>query len=296
MQSSTRWEAPRALAWGLLALAVLALVFRDLQGAGEFDGGRAFADVEYQVQLGPRVPGSAAHERTVEWIVSSLRSAGWDTEVLRQAFEGKVVLNVAARRGEGPPSILVGAHYDSRMFADLDPDPEVRDLPVPGANDGASGVAVLLELARVLPRQLDKEIWLVFFDAEDNGGIPGWDWILGSRAFARDLQADLDAVVIVDMVGDAELTLPIEGNSDPELAREIWQVAASLGYGEIFRNEVRYYILDDHVPFLERGIPSVDIIDLDYPFWHTLADTPDKVSAESLKAVGDTLLAWLLTP
>jgi Zn-dependent M28 family amino/carboxypeptidase len=164
---------------------------------------------------------------------------------------------------------------------------------VPGANDGASGVAVLLELARTLPEDISP-VWLVFFDAEDNGRIEGWDWILGSRAFVEEVPVSPQAVVIVDMVGDADLNLYYELNSDETIRTEIWNTAAALGYGNIFIQTGKHSMLDDHTPFLEKGIPAVDIIDFDYPYWHTTEDTLDKVSTESLGAVGDTLWHWLV--
>jgi glutaminyl-peptide cyclotransferase len=179
-------------------------------------------------------------------------------------------------------------------FADNDPDLTKRTEPVPGANDGASGVAVLLELARSLPKDTPP-IWLVFFDTEDNGRIEGWDWILGSRAFAEEIPINPRAVVIVDMIGDADLNIYLEKNSNVAIRTEIWSMAASLGYGDVFINEEKFSMLDDHTPFLEKNIPAVDIIDFDYPYWHTTQDTPDKVSAESLHAVGDTLWHWVVS-
>jgi Zn-dependent M28 family amino/carboxypeptidase len=202
---------------------------------------------------------------------------------------------VIAKQGQGQPWIILGAHYDSRLLADHDPDVSLRQDPVPGANDGASGVAVLMELARVLPHIQDGQLWLVFFDAEDNGHIEGWDWIMGSRAFAGSLQDHPQAVVIVDMIGDADLNIHIEANSDQQLSAEIWHRAAALGYDEFFIDSEKYSILDDHTPFLELGIPAVDVIDFDYPYWHTTEDTLDKISADSLQIVGDTLLNWVLS-
>ena len=260
-----------------------------------FDGQRALENVAFQVALGPRIPGSAAHAEAVDWMVASLQAAGWDLELQELEFQGHPIRNVIAKRGSGAPWLLLGAHYDSRLLADQDPDPAARQSPVPGANDGASGVAVLLELARVLPRSLDGQIWLVLFDAEDNGLIAGWDWILGSRAFAESLTAYPGAVVIVDMVGDKDLQLYLEGNSDAELSAQIWEQAAALGHEDVFINSVKHSMLDDHTPFLELGIPAVDIIDFDYAYWHTQQDTLDKVSADSLQIVGETLLAWLLS-
>lgn len=290
----------RQVVWLATALAALglALVWTGTARAPHaetplaFNGERALADVATQLSFGPRWTGSPGHSRTVAWLVATLTAAGWQTEVQTAEIEGQTVQNVIARRGTGKEWVLLGAHYDTRLVADEDPDPARRVEPVPGANDGASGVAVLLELARVLPPELDKEVWLVFFDAEDNGRIPGWDWILGSRAFVAALVGAPDAVVIVDLVGDADLQLYYEHNSDAELSAEIWAVAARLGYQQ-FIPELKYSILDDHTPFLQAGIRAIDIIDFDYPYWHTTADTLDKVSAESLAAVGATLLAWL---
>lgn len=258
-----------------------------------FDSQRAYEDVIYQVSLGPRTPGSAAHSQAVEWMKNVLEKNGWKVSVQETTQNGQPVRNVIASRGEGSPWRIIGAHFDSRMKADNDPDPANHNQPVPAANDGASGVAVLLELARVLPKDVPGQVWLAFFDSEDQGRLPGWDWILGSRAFAAALDGAPDAVVIVDMIGDADLNIYQERNSDPQITQELWETAASLGYEKQFIPELKYSMLDDHTPFLEKGIRAVDIIDFDYPYWHTVADTPDKVSAESLEAVGSTVLHWL---
>jgi Zn-dependent M28 family amino/carboxypeptidase len=137
--------------------------------------------------------------------------------------------------------------------------------------------------------------WLVFFDAEDNGDLFGRDWIMGSRAFIAKMTSHPRAAIIVDMVGDADLNIYIEQNSNTSLVTEIWGQASKLGYERYFIQTAKYSLLDDHTPFLEAGIPAVDIIDFNYPYWHTAADTPDKVSPKSLKIVGDTLLAWMAT-
>jgi glutaminyl-peptide cyclotransferase len=169
----------------------------------------------------------------------------------------------------------------------------LRNQPVPGAEDGASGVAVLLELARVLPPDLKSQVWLVFFDTEDQGDLPGWDWILGSRLFVDKLTAKPDAVVIIDMIGDTDLNIYQERNSNPALVQSIWAAAATAGFQKQFIPQPKYAMEDDHTPFLQHGIAAVDLIDFDYPYWHTTQDTPDKVSAESLKAVGETLVQWI---
>lgn len=258
-----------------------------------FDGERALADVEAQVAMGPRTPGSAGHAQVREWMRTELENTGWLVEVHEAERLGHPIYNIIAKKGGELPQIILAAHYDTRFIADHDPVETKRSEPVPGANDGASGVAVLLELARILPDDT-VPVWLVFFDAEDNGRIEGWDWILGSRAFVEEIPVRPRAVIIVDMVGDADLNLYYERNSNVTLRAEIWKTAERLGYGDIFIPSEKHSMLDDHTPFLEKGIPAVDIIDFDYPYWHTTEDTADKVSADSLKAVGDTLWHWVV--
>ena len=228
-------------------------------------------------------------------MLDELDSNNWDVAIQEIPLEQYTIQNIVAKRGKGEPWLILGAHYDTRFFADNDPDPTMHSQPVPGANDGASGVAVLLELARVLPDDLPGEVWLVFFDAEDNGRIPSWDWIMGSQAFVRTLDHHPDAVIIVDMIGDADQNIYQEKNSDKVLTQEIWAVAEGLGYGSSFIPSVKYSMMDDHTPFLQAGIPAIDIIDFDYPYWHTVDDTIDKVSAQSLQAVGDVVFHWILT-
>jgi Zn-dependent M28 family amino/carboxypeptidase len=216
----------------------------------------------------------------------------WETQSDSFAYRGTTLANITARQRPAPgPLILLAAHYDTRRFADRDP--ASPGDPVPGANDGASGVAVLLELARVLgEREPTCDLRLVFFDGEDNGGIEGWEWAVGARQYAETLEREPLAVVVVDMVGDKDLDLPLERTSSPDLAAEIWSVAQARGLSA-FRSEPGPAVLDDHTPFLARGWRAVDIIDLSYPAWHTVDDTLDMVSAESLDQVGEALLAWL---
>ncbi len=261
-----------------------------------FDGDRAFKDLEYQVNLGPRVLGSQAHEQVREWIIQKNKDSGWNVEVQIANIKGQDIYNIVAAREMDPnlPWVIIGAHYDSRIFADRDPLFSNRTQPVPGANDGASGVSVLLELARVLPTNLGANVWLVFFDAEDNGSLPGGEWIIGSRVFVESLEGEPDAVVIVDMIGDSDLNIFIEKYSDQNMSQEIWGIAADLGYDNQFIAAPKHRIIDDHLPFVQAGIQAVDIIDFDYPYWHTVADSVDKVSAVSLNIVGEVLLAWVM--
>ncbi len=260
-------------------------------GPTHVDGDLAYEHLLAQMAFGPRHPGSAGHQRTGDYIMARLQEYGWEVSEQPFQYAGVPLRNILARRGTGP-AVLFGAHYDTRLWADSDPDPARRQDPVPGANDGASGVAVLLELARVLGQEdLSLEVRLAFFDAEDQGRIHGWPWAVGASYMAQSLAAEeVPAyVVVVDMVGDADQQLYWEENSSPQLREQIWALAAELGYGEVFSPTLGYSLMDDHIPFGRRGIPAVDIIDFDYPYWHTLGDTADKVSPESLERVGRVL-------
>jgi Zn-dependent M28 family amino/carboxypeptidase len=249
--------------------------------------------VEKQLSFGPRTPGSAAQQDLINWLTAELEKSDWQVSVQQGEMMGNPVKNIIAHRGDESPEILLVAHYDSRLLADNDPDPKNQAQPVPGANDGASGVAVLVELSRILPENTIP-LGLLFTDAEDNGRIQGWDWILGARHYVSTLQVQPKAVIVVDMIGDRELNIYKELNSDPELTSQIWEVARGLGYEDYFIDEPKHTILDDHVPFIESGIPAVDIIDIEYPYWHTSQDTLDKISPNSLAVVGETLLQWIL--
>ena len=279
----------------ILAYIIACSPNQELLNETVFDGERAYQDIQYQLSLGPRVPGSDAHQQVGEWLVSELEANGWAVNIQNEEILGHDIVNIIASRSKNidRPWIILGAHYDSRMYADRENLIENRDSAIPGANDGASGVSVLLELARTLPQNMDSNIELVFFDAEDQGNLPSWEWIMGSSAYADSLNDHPDAVIIIDMIGDSDLNIFIEKNSDQNLAQEIWDSAAELGYGEQFINQPKHRIVDDHLPFIQAGIPAVLIIDFDYPYWHTLDDKIDKVSPESLKAVGDVILSWL---
>jgi glutaminyl-peptide cyclotransferase len=262
-------------------------------GAEKFDGQRALQHVVAQMAIGPRPAGSDAGRKTGDYIVAQLREQGWQVEEQEFVYRGVPGRNIIGKAGTGPVA-LIGAHYDTRRVADNDPDPASRTKPVPGANDGASGVAVLLELARTLDKEhLRNEVWLTFFDAEDNGRLDGWEFIAGSQEMASRLNVRPEMVVIADMIGDRDQQLYKEQNSNPELVAKIWDIAARLGYDEAFLPTAKWAMLDDHTPFLQRGIPAVDLIDFDYPYWHTTQDTADKVAPESLERVGRVLQVLL---
>jgi Zn-dependent M28 family amino/carboxypeptidase len=296
-----RIEATRTIRLTLAGLILVVagliafLIWRDRAESAqlEFDGDLAYQHVLAQMDFGPRITGSPASIAAGDYIAQHLSRVGWTVEFQTFTYRDTSVRNVIARAnvGEGP-IIIMGAHYDSRRRADRDP---ARPLDsVPGANDGASGVAVLLELARTLDLQkVPREVWLAFFDAEDNGELDGWGWIVGSTYMAERLAVQPQAMLLLDMVGDADQQFYFDANSDPLLSEQMWAAAHRLGYERRFIPERRWAMLDDHIPFAQRGIPALDIIDFDYPYWHTTEDTADKVSPISLEIIGRTVKAYL---
>ncbi|MBC8160320.1 MAG: M28 family peptidase [Roseiflexaceae bacterium] len=261
--------------------------------SAQFNGTRALEHAAAQMQWIPRDTGSPGWTQCGDYIAQQFGQLGWEVENQRFEYQGISCRNIIAKKGSGP-GIIIGAHYDARRRADRDPDPAKQADPVPAANDGASGVAVLLELARVLdPATLGHTIWLAAFDAEDNGDLDDWQWIVGSTYMASALSMAPEAVVVIDMVGDADQQLYYEQSSDQRIKEGVWAVAGQLGYTS-FIPEPKYTVIDDHTPFLQQGYRAIDIIDFDYPYWHTTQDTLEKISAASLEAVGKTLEEWLL--
>jgi glutaminyl-peptide cyclotransferase len=262
-----------------------------------FSGEGALAYAATLMQFGPRVTGGEANLRAGDWLLARMAAMGWATFTDEGAYEATPIRNIVGRKGTGPVVILA-AHYDSRRRADRDP--QSTGEPVPGANDSASGVAVLLELARSLTVEpTGHQIWLALLDAEDNGGLDGWDWAVGAEHLAARVERDrsagavFESFLLLDMVGDCDQKFYYEGNSDPRMQERIWAVAADLGYQDIFIRSPKYTMEDDHLSFRALGIPAVDMIDFDYPYWHTRADTLDKICAASLERVGRTVGAWV---
>jgi glutaminyl-peptide cyclotransferase len=265
-----------------------------------FDGQSAFALLERQVAFGPRIPGTAGHQAQLEWMRALLEERA-DT-LIEQRFDyvtsgGQTLrlTNLFARfRPEESLRILLLAHWDTRPAADQDPDPRNRELPVPGANDGASGVAVLLQLAEMFrQRPPPVGVDLLFTDGEDFGPEVA-DMFLGARHFAANLPAGYRPLygILLDMVADRNPRFPIEGYSHqyaPEVARRVWEVARQLGYADVFPPAVGAPVQDDHVPLNQAGIRTINIIDFDYPYWHTVQDVPANTSAETLRIVGEVV-------
>ncbi len=299
-----RFEAALA---ALAAVASMAFVFAFVQARpnvptmpanSEFNGTRAFADLKRLVSFGPRPPGSRALEQSREFIAGQLRAAG--AAVFRETFTASTPVGpipmsnlIVKIPGTSSAIVIVAGHYDTKRM----------DVRFVGANDGASSAAFLLEIARVLARRNNRlTYWLVFFDGEE--ALQRWsatDGLYGSWHFAQKLsdQGTLNqvrAVILVDMIADAHLDIHREAHSTPWLTDIVFAQAQRLGYARYFLNSPRT-IEDDHLPFLELGVPAVDIIDLDYgPFnlyWHTKCDTVDKCSPASLAIVARVVLATL---
>src|SRR5437870_3254177 len=264
----------------------------------EFSGEKAFAHVQRLVDFGPRPAGSKAIEKSRDYIEDQLRRSGW--QVTRQAFsddspQGKLqfvnlIAQLSGEKKAASPSFLLCSHYDTKMFD------AIRFV---GANDGGSSTGLLLELARVIGQHpnLARKIELVFFDGEEAiEQFSQTDGLYGSRYFARQLQSggakQFRGGLLFDMVGDRSLGITLPANSPVEIARDIFAAAEVLKLRNYFTYLGRE-LVDDHVPLNAIGIPTLDIIDFDYPWWHTADDTIDKVSAQSLRIVGSVALYYL---
>ncbi len=266
-----------------------------------FSGDSAFDLLRLQCEIGPRPPGSDNIEQCRKLIQDTLHAEGWTVQLQNFTYKETPCVNIIATWPEkNNTTLVIGSHYDTRPHADQDPDSENRTRPIIGANDGGSSTAILLELAQSLPERARTGVELVFFDAEDSGYINGWDWIVGSKYYVSQLNMTeierIDAMILVDMVGDKDLFLKREVGSTKSLQDDVWSVAAELGYDEVFLNQFGSTILDDHRPFIDAGIPALDIIQHNpFPwYWHTMEDTLDKCSVESLEIVGQVLETFIV--
>ena len=264
-----------------------------------FDAQRAFEILKKQCEFGPRPPGSSAHRETQNYLFTELQKYANNVVLQPHQYETNGVTlqlnNILAEFGSSSgETLLLAAHWDTRPFADRDPKPENQDKPILGANDGASGVAVLLEIARVLKQHSPpRRVIIALFDGEDYGKSVE-NMFIGSRYFAQNLgKWRPDYGILLDMVGDKDLSIPIERYSwdaNREFTKLIWNRAAALGLTP-FQQRLGAAILDDHVPLIKAGIPMVDIIDFTYPYWHTVEDTVDKCSPKSLEVVATLVIS-----
>lgn len=277
-----------------------------------FSPDSAYAYVARQVAFGPRVPNTEAHRNTGDWLVAELRRHGAEVteqKMTLKAFDG-TSLNSRNILGQYNPDsnerILLLAHWDCRPWADEDSDVTKHNLPVDGANDGASGVGVLLEVARQLGKAApSKGVDILFVDAEDWGEEGNNDsWALGTRYFVENPPIEgysPDCAILLDMVGGKDARFYREYFSEcsaSDLNDTLWQTAARLGFGEKFVNRIGTAVTDDHVELIEGGVPAVDIIEYkpDTGFnehWHTSHDNMDGISAETLGMVGNTVMTYL---
>lgn len=274
-----------------------------------FDQEAAFRHLKAQCDFGTRVPGTQEHTRCREYLLATLRPLAARVEQQHFWFRangGTIrMTNLIARfpadpktnpRPKAGSGVLLAAHWDTRPTADMETDPERQRKPILGANDGASGVAVLLELARLFKAKPPPvPVWIVLFDGEDYG--PGTDrMFLGAKHFARNLPQGVPRQgILLDMVGDRDLEIFKEIYSVERaspVVNSVWETAHRLGYRAYFHPEPKHAVLDDHLPLLDKGIAMINIIDFDYPYWHTLEDTVDKCSAASLGVVGDVVATW----
>lgn len=270
----------------------------------EFNGRTAFSYIERQMSFGPRIPNTPGHQQTGDWLLAELRARA-DTVIVQEfrqrTSKGQTLRlrNFFARfRPQATDRILFLAHWDTRPFADKSANLGQQRMPVPGANDGASGVAVLLGVADALKAKPPTVgVDLLFVDGEDYGDFTdSTETLIGSRHFVKHLPVGYTTLfaVLFDMVGDKDLEILQEGYSvsgAPEVVQRVWRTAAERGYGRIFVNRAGQALTDDHVPLQQAGIRAIDVIDFDFPYHHTTDDTIDKVSAESLQIVGDVAVA-----
>jgi glutaminyl-peptide cyclotransferase len=278
-----------------LVLTVTACAAASQAPTGGFDSTRAYGHMRDLVEIGPRVSGTPANVKTRQYIISTLGAAG--IKAAEHPFEARTPVGtvamanvIAALPGTRSERIILASHFDTKLF---------REFRFVGASDGGSSTAVLLELGRVLkdrPRPFTIE--LLFLDGEE--AVVEWsakDSTYGSRHYVQAARAantllGIKALVLLDMIGDRRLNIRRETNSTPWLTDIIWTTARRLGHQRHFLDEATP-IEDDHLPFLQAGVPAVDIIDLDYEAWHTAADTLESVSAQSLQIVGEVVLAAL---
>ena len=285
----------------------------------ELNADSAYYFVEKQLSFGPRVPGTESHELCARWLAETLEK--YSDTVIVQDFKSRVYDNrifdgkniIASFNQESKKRIFLSSHWDSRPYADHDPDPSLHTTPIDGANDGASGTGVLLEIARQLNMQHPRiGIDIILFDLEDYG--PPQDaqnqqgsetWGLGAQYWAENFHIpgySAQYGILLDMVGASNAVFPLEGYSmyyAPDITKKIWTIAGEIGYGDYFVFDKGGYITDDHYFINEFAqIPTIDIIHLDpasvngtfYDYWHTVNDNLEQIDPATLKVVGQTLL------
>jgi len=280
-----------------------------------FQADSAYQYVARQVEFGPRVPNSKAHDECRQWLVDQLSQ--WTDDVIEQRFDAKAYTGeilkstniIGIFNPDAKERILLAAHWDTRFVADYDPDPARRNEPILGADDGASGVGVLLEIARLLSENpVNVGVDIIFFDAEDQGSDGGnspESWCLGAQHWSRNPHVKgykAEFGILLDMVGAVGARFTLEGTSmhfAPDIMTKVWRMAQSMGFGSYFVNERTSPVTDDHY-FVNQitGIPMIDIINRPAntetgfgSYWHTHADTMENIHPATLKAAGQVTTA-----
>ncbi|MFC1562993.1 M28 family peptidase, partial [candidate division KSB1 bacterium] len=287
----------------LIILYLIFLINSTSQTKIYFDKKIAFEYLKKQCEFGPRNPSSKGHKACMNYLINEMKKftknvivqkfTHYDSKIKKTLYMSNIIGTFSSSKSNAPRRILC-AHWDTRPMADKDPDIKNRNKPILGANDGASGIAVLLEIARIMSKSPPPlTIDIILFDGEDYGEEGNYDeYFMGSRYFAQNpVFRGYEAAVLLDMIGDKNLQIPKEAFSNryfPQLVNNIWNRANKLGIKQ-FIHSVGFEILDDHIMLAESGIPAIDIIDFDYKYWHTIQDTPDKCSPESLEAVGKVI-------
>jgi len=292
---------------GTLALVFLAACERAGPRPGKFDGESVLRYAKAQLDFGTRIPGTPGAQRAGDWIVARMRERA-DTVVIQSwtqtLSDGRQLplRNILARfRPELTDRILYVTHWDTRPMSDEEQDPAKRRLPMPGANDGASGVGLLVAVGDALKKTPPAVgVDFLFVDGEDFGDFGQMtDVLMGSTYFASHLPSPGYRPifgVLWDMIGDKDLLIKREPNSvaqAPEVVQRVWDTAKQLGHDDVFVDQQTYPITDDHIPLLKAGLRVIDVIDLEYPYHHRPSDTLDKISAKSLSIVGDVAEALL---
>jgi len=272
-----------------------------------FDKENAFEYLKKQCEFGPRNPSSDGHKACMNFLISEMKKFTksvyvqkfnhYDSNIKKTHYLSNIIGRFSSLEDNAPRRILC-AHWDTRPIADRDRDKNNRNTPILGANDGASGIAVLLEISRIMSKfPPPVNIDVIFFDGEDYGKEGNYDeYFMGSRFFSKNpIYRGYECAVLLDMIGDKDLQIPMEKFSHfyfPGLVDNIWNRAKKLGVRQ-FVHTVGVEVLDDHQMLAEAGIPAIDIIDFDYKYWHTIEDTPDKCSPESLEAVGKVIVDYI---
>lgn len=288
-------------------LLIVLIISSGCSSQVNFDENRAYECLKTQVNFTERYPEGKDMKSCREYLKSQLEPCcskyieqDFTLKINRKNINLKNIIGIINPKAED--FILIASHYDNRPYCDKDKNKKYKNTPCPGANDGASSTAVVLELAKVFKAHNPKcGIVFVLFDGEDYG-LDSGDMYLGSEYFASNLdilgeiKPKLNEGILLDMIGDTKLNINIEKISNyvnPKLVGNVWKIAKELGYEKYFIPKTKHAISDDHILLIEKGIKCIDIIDFDYKYWHTHEDTIDKCSPQSLKIVGDVVINYV---